>query len=82
MKLTKEQKAAIRNAAFNAVKDTLEGVDTITRLNLYNDVMDAAKAGTCEALLKHTGYNQSSAAELGGLNRATLRVNIKRSNLI
>jgi DNA-binding protein Fis len=81
MHLTKEGKEAIRNAAFAATEAALVGVDKITRLNLYNDVLEAAKAGVCEALLKHTGYNQYTASELGGLNRATMRVNIRRCNL-
>ena len=81
MHLTKEGKKAIRTAAFAATEAALLGVDKITRLNLYNEALDAVKAGTCEALLKHTGYNQYTASELGGLNRATMRVNIRRCNL-
>jgi DNA-binding protein Fis len=82
MQLTAEQKNAIRNAACQAVKTALEGVDTVTRGNLYNEVMTEAKAGACDALLQKTGGNQAAAAELGGLNRATLRGIVKRSNLI
>lgn len=82
MQLTAEQKNAIRNAAFDATKAALAGVDTSTHGNYYYNVLEAAKAGVCDALLKHTECNQVAAAELGGLNRATLRVNIKRHNLL
>ena len=82
MQLTQAQKQLIRHAAFTATQEALAGIDTVTRGNVYNDAVEAAKAGTCEALLKYTHSNQSAAAELGGINRATLRVNIKRSNLL
>lgn len=82
MQLTAEQKNTIRNAAFQIVKDALKSVDTVTRSNLYGEVLTEAKAGACDALLRHTGYNQLAASELGGLNRATLRGIVKRSNLI
>jgi len=82
MRLIEAQKKTIRDTAYQAIREALEGVDTSERLNLYYEAVEACKAGVCSALLDYTSQNQSAAASLGGINRATMRVNIKRHNLI
>ena len=79
MKLNDAQKAAIRTAAFTAVAEALENMDAgVTRTNLYDEALSQAKIGATQALMQFTGNLKSRAADLGGLNRSTLRTNLGR----
>lgn len=75
---------SIRKTAREAVMQALDGIDLAQRpaLHLYTQAMDEARAGITEALMHAAGQNQSLAAEVGGLNRATLRTNLKRCDLL
>lgn len=48
---------------------------------VFRQVLDIVEPVIIEAMLDHTGNNQSKAAEYMGINRATLRTKIKRHNL-
>lgn len=78
--LNNEQRQSIREAARQAVLAALESVniDDRPRLALYTQALEEAKAGASEALMQAAHGNQSLAAELGGINRATLRINLRR----
>jgi len=64
--------AVVERIAYQATDAALKG-DPHPIPVPYPVILRAAKKGIVRALLEHTGWNQSRAAELGGLNRATLR---------
>jgi Fis family transcriptional regulator len=49
--------------------------------NLFELVMDEVEVPLLETVLRHTRGNQSKAAEILGLNRATLRKKLRRHGL-
>ena len=49
--------------------------------NLYRLVMDEVEAPLLESVMRHTGGNQTRAAECLGINRATLRKKLKQYGL-
>lgn len=57
---------------------TLEGQPA---QNLYNIVIKEVELGLFKTVLKHTGGNQSKAAEWLGLARGTLRKRLSEYNL-
>ena len=77
-------KEMIRKAAFDAVNAALEGVDIgkEPKMHLYVAAVEAAKSGASEALFNQCKGNQCLAAKIGGLNRSTLRTNLKRADVI
>lgn len=80
MQMQQHLRDSIRKTAREAVLQAIEGIDieNCDNLHLYPQALDEAKAGVTEALMHIAHQNQSRAAELGGLNRATLRTNLKR----
>lgn len=84
MQMQQHLRDSIRAATREAVLQATSGMDLEQSecLHLYPQALDAAKAGATEALMHLAHQNQSRAAELGGLNRATLRTNLKRMDLI
>ena len=49
---------------------------------LYAMVMAEVEAPLFEAVMNHTGGNQSNAAEMLGINRGTLRKKLREYNLL
>ena len=56
----------------------LKGHDTA---NLYNLVISEVEKPLLAAVLKHSGYNQTKAAQVLGLSRSTLRKKIESYQL-
>jgi len=50
--------------------------------NIYRQVMDKAECGILTSVMRRTRGNQSKAAMMLGINRATLRVKLKRHGFI
>jgi len=50
--------------------------------NLYNLVLNEVEGPLLEAVLKHTGSNQSKASIMLGLNRGTLRKKLKQHGML
>jgi len=56
------------------------GDETVT--NLYELVLHEVEKPLLEAVLRHTGSNQSKASILLGLNRGTLRKKLKQHGML
>ncbi len=50
--------------------------------NLYELVLSEVEAPLLEAVLRHTGSNQSKASIMLGLNRGTLRKKLKQHGML
>ncbi|OPX54977.1 Fis family transcriptional regulator, factor for inversion stimulation protein [Oceanospirillum multiglobuliferum] len=50
--------------------------------DLYQMVLSEIEAPLLEAVMRHTGDNQSQASEMLGLNRGTLRKKLKQYGLL
>jgi len=50
--------------------------------NLYDLVLNEVEGPLLEAVLKHTGSNQSKASIMLGLNRGTLRKKLKQHGML
>lgn len=56
------------------------GEESVT--NLYDLVLNEVEGPLLEAVLKHTGSNQSKASIMLGLNRGTLRKKLKQHGML
>jgi|TARA_B100000959_G_scaffold272831_1_gene322643 Fis family transcriptional regulator len=72
--LSEQVKKAMRKY-FAALGDT-------NPANVYEMVMAEVEPELLKAVMKHTSNNQSKAANVLGLNRATLRKKLHRYNII
>jgi Fis family transcriptional regulator len=70
---------------YACVKTLLDGyfqdLDGHKAGNLYDLVLDEVEVPLLEVVLRHTRGNQSRAAEILGLNRATLRKKLRKHGL-
>lgn len=71
-------RACVEHALENYFND-LDGLDTT---DLYQMVLAEVEAPLLEAVMRYTGYNQSRASEMLGLNRGTLRKKLKQYDLL
>jgi len=76
-----EGQRPLRACVREAVEDYFAQLDGHTTTGLYRLVMHEVEAPLLEAVLRHTGGNQSRAADVLGLNRGTLRKKLKSHNL-
>ncbi len=60
--------------SLSAYFDALDGHDTT---DLYQMVLREVERPMFEAVLEHTGHNQSAAAQLLGISRGTLRKKLR-----
>ncbi len=84
--MTQDMQQQIKAAMVQAVKACLESIPSDTPDDkypaIYTHAVEAAKNGATEALYDYCHGNQSRAAALGGLNRTTVRTNLKRAKRI
>lgn len=60
----------------------LQDLDGCDYTDLYKSVMCEAELGLLQAVMEHTGGNQSSAARLLGITRTTLRQKLRQHHLL
>ena len=60
----------------------IETEDELFVTNIYELVLSEVEAPLIEAVLRHTGGNQSRASTMLGLNRGTLRKKMKQYGLL
>jgi Fis family transcriptional regulator len=65
-----------------AVENYFRHLDGHEVSELFDLVMAEVEAPLLESVLAHTNGNQSRAAAILGINRATLRKKLKRYNLV
>lgn len=71
----------LRESVRNAVTDYFTHLDGHATTGLYRMVMAEVEAPLLETVMRYTRDNQSKAAELLGINRATLRKKLKQYHL-
>ena len=72
----------LRTCVKEAVENYFHQLDGHEVSEFFNLVMSEVEAPLLEAVLAHANGNQSRAATMLGINRATLRKKLKRYNLI
>lgn len=80
-----KDEAAIASPIYDAVKNSitryLHELEDTDPSEMYAMVLSQIELPLLETVLKHTGGNQSRAAEYLGLNRGTLRKKLRIYNL-
>jgi len=79
---SESQPCSLRQEVERSLQIYLEqlGNDSVT--GLYDLVLAEVEAPLLEAVLRHTGSNQSKASIMLGLNRGTLRKKLKQYGLL
>ena len=72
----------LRSCVKVAVESYLRQLEGHDVSEFYSLVMTEVEAPLLETVLAHAGGNQSRAAAMLGINRATLRKKLKRYNLV
>ena len=74
--------APLRDCVREAIEEFFQHLDGHPCRGLYDLVMAEVEAPLLEAVMRHTGGNQSSAAEILGINRGTLRKKLRAYKLL
>jgi len=77
----KEREKTLRGSVQSALDVYFSDLNGHNPGNLYRMVMDEVEAPLLESVMRHTGGNQTRAAECLGINRATLRKKLKQYGL-
>lgn len=72
----------LREHTEHALKKYLSHLEGHPPLNLYNLVIHEVEEPLFRIILKHTSGNQTRAASILGINRATLRRKLREFHLI
>ena len=80
--MNKRGSEPLRECVKEAVEGYLRRLDGHEVSDLFNLVMAEVEVPLLEAVLAHTNGNQSRAAAMLGINRATLRKKIERHGLV
>ncbi len=72
----------LRSSIEEALDSYFEELDGQIVNDLYELFLSEVEAPLLEAVLKHTGNNQSKTASMLGLNRGTLRKKLKKYGLL
>lgn len=76
------QEPSLRTEVDKALHRYFLHLDDAPVTDLYQMVMSEVEAPLMEAVMRHTGNNQSKASILLGLNRGTLRTKLKQYGLL
>lgn len=72
----------IQTFIYRNVENLLNQIPEHQQKNIYRTVIDAVDHGLLDTMMKQTKGNQSKAAILLNINRATLRTKLKRQDLL
>jgi Fis family transcriptional regulator len=72
----------LRQSVKKALENYLSCLDDQNPVNLYELVIEEIELPLLQVVMKLTNNNQSKAAKLLGLNRATLRKKLKQYNIL
>lgn len=72
----------LRNSVEVALNNYFTHLEGQPVTDLYQMVLSEIEAPLLEAVMRHTGDNQSQASEMLGLNRGTLRKKLKQYGLL
>lgn len=76
-----EIQPVLRNAVSRSVKQYLKDMNGHAPEGFYRQVLAEVEAPLLREVLRHSGGNQTRAAEILGLNRGTLRKKIEQYQL-
>ena len=74
--------APLRDCVREAIEEFFEHLDGHPCQGLYEMVLNEVEGPLLEAVMQHTDGNQSSAAEILGINRGTLRKKLREHKLL
>ena len=80
--MTSNTRGALKTAAEDAIRQfivTLDGEETV---EFYNLVLAEVEEPLLRVVMEYTANNQSRAAAMLGLNRGTLRKQLRQYNLL
>ena len=80
--LQKSKNKPLSEQVRKAMKKYFATLGDAVPANIYEMVMTEVEPELLKAVMKYTNYNQSKAANVLGLNRATLRKKLHRYNII
>ncbi|MBM88518.1 MAG: DNA-binding transcriptional regulator Fis [Gammaproteobacteria bacterium] len=72
-----QQESTLRLEVEKALRRYFQHIDNEPVTDLHQMVMSEVEAPLIEAVMRHTGNNQSRASIMLGLNRGTLRTKLK-----
>lgn len=75
--MEKQEPLCLRYHVQQALENYFTCLDGSQPSNLYSMVLREIEASLIQSVLKHTNNNQSSAAEILGISRGTLRKKIR-----
>jgi len=78
----KSQAALLRNSVSQSIEKYLVQVGESPVNNLYDLVLGEIEEPLLRAVLSHTKFNQSRAANVLGLSRGTLRKKLKQYGIL
>jgi len=80
--LQKSKNKPLSEQVRKAMKKYFATLGDAVPANIYEMVMTEVEPELLKAVMKYANYNQSKAANVLGLNRATLRKKLHRYNII
>ena len=80
--LQKSKNKPLSEQVRTAMKKYFATLGDAAPANIYEMVMTEVEPELLKAVMKYANYNQSKAANVLGLNRATLRKKLHRYNII
>ena len=80
--LQKSKNKPLSEQVRKAMKKYFATLGDAVPANIYEMVMTEVEPELLKAVMKYTNFNQSKAANVLGLNRATLRKKLHRYNII
>ena len=80
--LQKSKNKPLSEQGRKAMKKYFATLGDAAPANIYEMVMTEVEPELLKAVMKYANYNQSKAANVLGLNRATLRKKLHRYNII
>ncbi len=76
------QSAGLRKDVERSMQQYFTHIGDETVVDLYQLVLNEIEGPLLEAVLRHTGSNQSKASIMLGLNRGTLRKKLKQHGML
>lgn len=77
-----QQESSLRKDVEKAMQQYFANLGDETVTDLYQLVLNQVEGPLLEAVLRHTGSNQSKASIMLGLNRGTLRKKLKQQGML
>lgn len=80
--IPQHQKSSLRQEVEKAMQQYFSNLGDESVTDLYELVLHEIEGPLLEAVLRHTGSNQSKASIMLGLNRGTLRKKLKQHGML